>query len=1269
MSSSGAKDSPDPGKGTFDALSPSATGVPQDLPKDGTATYDSVRSNPVSTVSQNDGPAPEMSFSGAALSVWSVSDGLPDPHAVVDHAKPPDAQPAYKLIKILGRGGMGEVWEGEQVALARRVAVKRVRRDAAHDGGLPVAEQQFRQEALIAAQIEHPNVVPVHDLGVDDHGNLLLAMKLVHGRPWDKVLADDFSAMPEAELLAKHLPILRATAQAVTFAHDRGVIHRDIKPSQVMVGEFGEVVLMDWGLALLADRKIAKPNIATALPLPTRQTASSPSGTPALMAPEQTRPTADDVGPWTDVYLLGGTLYFLLTGSYPHSAPSAQQSFLRARVGDIDPPSVRAPERRHAADLVALCLRALEPAPTNRPKSALEFLSALDDHLTGSTRRREAQTIVTEVTERLDAGALDYEGLAALGGRLDQAWRLYGDHPKLPALRDRLSADYARTALGVGDLAIASVHAHRIGDDAVRSKLEAGIAAANDARARTVAQRRWLLIAALLLLGLVAIGTVVMQQQERRTIEAESQRLLAQREVEQERDRNDLISDMFALVAEETELAARLANRFPPPLMIDPSARGGETNVVGDSGAAAELLARRQVLSERRAKLLPRVPRNSLPPAPTALVDAEAYWLLHTGTSETEYKRAKELLEKSIADAPENVETVATLGIALAFLGDHPGATARLREAVEMEKNTANPRPRVIAAYSLALAEIFAKREEVHMDSREFALSALEVYEPESARMLVEVGRARLAIGPYERGLRGSQLAIELLDAHAGQTEVRHVLRGQVAMFTGYLGLWGEAAAMYEQIHIDEERSGRVNPLDTLRTRYNISVMHRKAGNISRATDIAERLVLEAKEYADIDPKEWHQFRTNYALCLKFSGRHEEAEQIYREELDHPESPQWFTTAQYAHGLLGWGQSLSDLGRYDEALEKVIAGSEILTETFGPDNHDSFTSKLILANIYSVSRRLPEAIAVYRELFSQLGEPPQTYPEYFTGMNNYATALGNSGLTQESLEIFERIINEVEQGRADGTTESNVDISAMCNWIMLVARINPEDETELRDILNKLIERTEGFDSTPEENFRNYRVQGMAREMLEEIDLAADAFAKALSYKEGLPVRLAYEFPNVYNSLGRCLSDLDRFEEAREAYRQAVEARRENQPDDRAGINLLAANLGRTYLSEAHAALEDGATTETIRALAGRGADYLQPFLGPLETEPSGYLIETLAHARVVQGRAQEVEPLLRELSRRGRRGDDLKTTLTNYAPELLPALMDEPTTPSASTP
>lgn len=410
---------------------------------------------------------------------------------------------AYRFHGRIGQGGIGEVWESVQVCLGRVVAVKRPRQDLSVQEADPRVSRDFisrtfRQEAFITANLEHPNIVPFHDLQEDENGTPLLAMKLVRGRPWDELLREDFQSIEEGEFYGKHLPILISVTQAVAFAHARGVVHRDLKPSQVMVGEFGEVLLMDWGLALVHDRAPFD-DFTEVLPMPlefsTTMTASNPAGTVAYMAPEQTEKSARNIGPWTDVYLLGGILYELLTGRPPHHGTSGQMAFFQAAEGVVDAPESAAPPGRELpVDLVRTAMKALSRQRSERQQDAKAFLGELQDYLSGANRRRqsialleEARTLVPHVADAKEDSLI--RALQPLEGALERWPQNSVARDMLGAVRDRLTKHRTRrirlrialaTAMVVVILAISvgfTVQQNRLRAEAEKSRDQAIIAA------------------------------------------------------------------------------------------------------------------------------------------------------------------------------------------------------------------------------------------------------------------------------------------------------------------------------------------------------------------------------------------------------------------------------------------------------------------------------------------------------------------------------------------------------------------------------------------------------------------------------------------------------------------------------------------------------------------------------------------------------------------------------------------------------------------------
>ncbi len=442
------------------------------------------------------------------LSLGRAADSREGPEA--DSA----ARESYVLLARVGQGGMGVVYQALQSSLGRFVAIKKSRDDgeAADASEVRMRYREFQQEAVITARLEHPNIVPVHDFGRDGDGSAILCMKLVQGATWSKVLSEDFAAMAVEDFLAKHIPILVDVSQAVAFAHSRGVIHRDLKPSQVMLGEFGEVLLLDWGLAVLLDdagtsRKEAVFPQAPA-PLPTVATATNPSGTPSYMAPEQTLDDPRKLGTWTDVYLLGGVLYNLLTGSAPHAAPNSEAALRLARAGVIVPPSERAPGRSMPPDLEKLAMRALQPGPDDRVPGALEFLTGLKDHLSGAGERREAKGIAEAIAPTLESGPADYDSCEAALSRLRRIETLWPGMPGLAELSARLHGRWAELALAAGDIQLARMQAGQLAVPQDRARLIGMIDAEASRRNRERAQRRYAITGAFCMLCAL-VGTSV----------------------------------------------------------------------------------------------------------------------------------------------------------------------------------------------------------------------------------------------------------------------------------------------------------------------------------------------------------------------------------------------------------------------------------------------------------------------------------------------------------------------------------------------------------------------------------------------------------------------------------------------------------------------------------------------------------------------------------------------------------------------------------------
>ena len=265
----------------------------------------------------------------------------------------------YLLIGQIGQGALGDVYRARQVSLNRDVALKTLKGPAAQ------RPETFINEAVTTAALEHPNICPVYDLATTQDGTLFMAMKQIEGRPWSELLEE--RAFNQHE----NLDILMKVCDAIRFAHDRGVIHRDIKPNNVMIGQYGEVAVMDWGIAMRLE--LDGPQ-GSAAPV-------GPAGTPAYMAPEMAAGVTGDIGPWSDVYLLGAVLYEILTGEPPHPAPTdskrqhevLKDALLIAARNEISPIA-------QDSELNAIAYRAMATEVQHRYQSIGELQDAIREH-------------------------------------------------------------------------------------------------------------------------------------------------------------------------------------------------------------------------------------------------------------------------------------------------------------------------------------------------------------------------------------------------------------------------------------------------------------------------------------------------------------------------------------------------------------------------------------------------------------------------------------------------------------------------------------------------------------------------------------------------------------------------------------------------------------------------------------------------------------------------------------------------------------------------
>jgi len=286
-----------------------------------------------------------------------------------DNTTPPE----FELGPLIAEGGMGRICSAKQLPLQRDVVIKMLRVEQPSDD----MKALLLQEACLTGYLEHPNIIPVYQLGKNEQQQPMLVMKRIDGVPWSQVLEDKKlrpdSLSEEQRSLEWHIRILIQVCHAMEYAHSKGILHRDLKPDNVMIGEFGEVYVLDWGIA-------ASLHESHKGHFPLVRDGDRLVGTPAYIAPEMLGADEElEVDERTDVYLLGAILFQLLVDEPPHSASSLAELFIEV----CDRKSYKFP-KNIATELAVLCNLSMHLDKKLRPESVKEFRLVLEAFLANS---------------------------------------------------------------------------------------------------------------------------------------------------------------------------------------------------------------------------------------------------------------------------------------------------------------------------------------------------------------------------------------------------------------------------------------------------------------------------------------------------------------------------------------------------------------------------------------------------------------------------------------------------------------------------------------------------------------------------------------------------------------------------------------------------------------------------------------------------------------------------------------------------------------------
>ncbi|WP_197169226.1 protein kinase domain-containing protein [Novipirellula galeiformis] len=426
--------------------------------------------------------APEGKEISATIMTNSTEVGMSD-HLVIPRRSVRNSDEAlgkrtdYELIEVIGQGGEGIVHAARQASIDRTVALKMIRSglgEAAH------ARDKFLSEAVVTGDLEHPNIVPIYDLGTTNDGSPFYVMKRIEGTPWSEVIG--------RKSLMENLSILMRTADAVALAHSRGVVHRDLKPENIMLGGFGEVLLTDWGIALCTEQFAKRSSVVILQGL---------GGTPAYMAPEMATGPIEAIGPAADVYLLGAMLYEIVSGHPPHHADTVMGCLHAASRNEIQPTDVK-------GELIEIARRAMATDPRSRHESVKDFqesIAAYQSHSESVLLANQARQDLQKA--RRDGSYKDYA--AALFG-FQKAVELWTGNQDAQKALSSTASFYADAALQKGDLdlALSLLDPNASQHDKLRKKIIAAQAERN-ARLRRLQTMRY--VAAGLLFAILGGGS------------------------------------------------------------------------------------------------------------------------------------------------------------------------------------------------------------------------------------------------------------------------------------------------------------------------------------------------------------------------------------------------------------------------------------------------------------------------------------------------------------------------------------------------------------------------------------------------------------------------------------------------------------------------------------------------------------------------------------------------------------------------------------------
>ena len=491
-------------------------------------------------------------------------------------------EPEYELIRVLGEGGMGVVYSARQTSIDRDVAVKMLKPGTADN---EKQRQKFIAEAVVTGDLDHPNIVPIYDIGRNDGGFLFYSMKKVQGTPWSDVIGEKSQV--------ENLEILMKSADAIAFAHARGVVHRDLKPENIMLGSFGEVLVMDWGLALLLPQFRKRGTLADS---------TSMGGTPAYMAPEMATGPLDRITTASDIYLLGAILFEILTGKPPHTGKTAMKCLMAAARNEMIP-------TEKTGELMDIALKAMATNPADRYRDIKTFQTAIREYQSHSESILLSNRADDDLIHAQQAD--DYQLYARALFAFDEAVQLWSGNRRAATGAIYARRLYADSALRKGDydLGLSVTHGDEPEHKSVREKLLAAQKEREARQQRLKAVRRTAigLAATIFLVVSVAAVWINYEADKARTAESlatkERDNAVQQKQLADEQRQRAVIGETKAREAEAEALVQKTEAQKQQEIAETERDKAEQRRLEAESAREKEVLAKQAEEYEKISRL------------------------------------------------------------------------------------------------------------------------------------------------------------------------------------------------------------------------------------------------------------------------------------------------------------------------------------------------------------------------------------------------------------------------------------------------------------------------------------------------------------------------------------------------------------------------------------------------------------------------------------------------------------------------------------------